>query len=206
MLSVQSPQPAKWQTMADACSLHLHADPLDAKNAAFRRQENSAASQNLSAKGDFKPTTIELTAAKKGALGAFVFARPREASAGAGAQAAADAQKAAEAKKAAESLAAAGAKKAATEATAAESRAAADAKKDSTFAPAVEEDDPGWKEAARAFDTAASELCGLLQGVTLAKTADEKRRLLERKRRLESAPEFVAAIRRLESHGAHCAE
>mmetsp|Transcript_74080 Transcript_74080/g.130969 ORF Transcript_74080/g.130969 Transcript_74080/m.130969 type:complete len:822 (-) Transcript_74080:38-2503(-) len=61
----------------------------------------------------------------------------------------------------------------------------------------TEEDDIGWQEAAKTFDAVAEELCRVLKEAQKA-SADERRRLLQKKRRIESAPDFVAAVRRLE--------
>lgn len=60
-----------------------------------------------------------------------------------------------------------------------------------------EEDDKEWQEAAKTFDAAAEELCRILQEARNA-SADERRRLLQKKRSLEEAPDFVSAVQRLE--------
>eukprot|EP00931_Biecheleriopsis_adriatica_P122330 TRINITY_DN9731_c0_g1_i1.p1 TRINITY_DN9731_c0_g1~~TRINITY_DN9731_c0_g1_i1.p1 ORF type:complete len:773 (-),score=192.17 TRINITY_DN9731_c0_g1_i1:36-2354(-) len=62
----------------------------------------------------------------------------------------------------------------------------------------MEEDDVEWQQASAAFDSVADELCELILAVRAASGAEEKRRLLAKKRRLETGPEFTAAVRRLE--------
>lgn len=60
-----------------------------------------------------------------------------------------------------------------------------------------EEDSSEWQQAAKVFDTAAAQLCQILQELQGA-DASIRRRLLAKKRRLETDESFVAALKRLE--------
>lgn len=60
-----------------------------------------------------------------------------------------------------------------------------------------EEDSSEWQQAAKVFDTAAAQLCQILQELQGA-DASIRRRLLAKKRRLETDENFVAALKRLE--------
>jgi len=60
-----------------------------------------------------------------------------------------------------------------------------------------EEDERDWKEAAKVFDVAAVQLCQILQELQGA-DASIRKRLLAKKRRIETEEQFVAAVRRLE--------
>jgi len=88
---------------------------------------------------------------------------------------------------------AAGLVKAAAEASEAEEARRAE----EAAAAAKPENDPKWLEAAELVDEVAGRLCELLQELRGAKDAETKRRLLQRKRRIEEAPDFLVAVRRL---------
>lgn len=72
-------------------------------------------------------------------------------------------------------------------------------KRNASNADAVrcEEDSSEWQQAAKVFDTAAVQLCQILQELQGA-DASIRRRLLAKKRRLETDESFVAALKRLE--------
>eukprot|EP00434_Breviolum_minutum_P022030 symbB.v1.2.019447.t1/scaffold1552.1/size220100/5 len=60
-----------------------------------------------------------------------------------------------------------------------------------------EEDERDWQEAAKVFDVAAVQLCQILQELQGA-DASIRKRLLAKKRRIETEEQFIAAVRRLE--------